>query len=238
MTLLPFVRLICSDFNDLCNRLGEGRPLRQPEGEKVLQSWKDATASSSGSSKELCFDCFEIGNYHFLWLQVDWKAYEPVRPTFLGTRVFDNYDLSKLVSGQGSFYFLVSWNSMFFFWSQLSQVPYIDWKPFFDTWQLRGKYPNSRCDFWLLIESAKYSVCFGKINLLRRPNVPHNDVTEDWSKRKNICVTLQVSKNLWRWNSGGRGQKALQRGWGETAFICWGKKQTGKTIQKLYYHKF
>lgn len=21
-------------------------------------------------------------------------------------------------------------------------VPYIDWKPFFDVWQLRGKYPN------------------------------------------------------------------------------------------------
>ena len=145
--------LICSDFHDLCNRLGEGRPLRQPEGEKVLQSWKGATASSSGSSTGLIF---ELGNYHFLWLQVDWKAYEPVRPTFLGTRVFDNYDLSKLVSGQGSFYFLVSWNSMFFFWSQLSQVPYIDWKPFFDTWQLRGKYPNSRCDFLLLIESAQY----------------------------------------------------------------------------------
>ena len=97
MTLLPFVRLICSDFHDLCNQLGEGRPLRQPEGEKVLQSWKGATASSSGSSTELCFDWFEIGNYHFLWLQVDWKAYEPVRPSFLGTRVFDNYDLSKLV---------------------------------------------------------------------------------------------------------------------------------------------
>ena len=21
-------------------------------------------------------------------------------------------------------------------------IPYIDWKPFFDVWQLRGKYPN------------------------------------------------------------------------------------------------
>ena len=25
-----------------------------------------------------------------------------------------------------------------------SLVEYIDWKPFFDTWQLRGKYPNSK----------------------------------------------------------------------------------------------
>lgn len=40
-----------------------------------------------------------------------------MKPTFLGTRVFKDYDLRKLVA-------------------------YIDWKPFFDVWQLRGKYPN------------------------------------------------------------------------------------------------
>lgn len=40
-----------------------------------------------------------------------------VRPSFLGVKVFTEYDLEKLVS-------------------------YIDWKPFFDVWQLRGKYPN------------------------------------------------------------------------------------------------
>lgn len=43
--------------------------------------------------------------------------YLSVRPQFLGTRVFDPYDLTKLVD-------------------------FIDWKPFFDVWQLRGKYPN------------------------------------------------------------------------------------------------
>lgn len=40
-----------------------------------------------------------------------------VRPQFLGTHVFDTYDLRKLLD-------------------------FIDWKPFFDVWQLRGKYPN------------------------------------------------------------------------------------------------
>lgn len=40
-----------------------------------------------------------------------------VRPHFLGTRVFDRYDLNSLEE-------------------------FIDWKPFFDVWQLRGKYPN------------------------------------------------------------------------------------------------
>ncbi|KAH9521002.1 hypothetical protein DERF_004677 [Dermatophagoides farinae] len=38
-------------------------------------------------------------------------------PTFLGTKTFLHYDLNTLRK-------------------------YIDWKPFFDVWQLRGKYPN------------------------------------------------------------------------------------------------
>ncbi|XP_077050200.1 methionine synthase isoform X1 [Siphateles boraxobius] len=51
-------------------------------------------------------------------LHIDWLSQtRPVRPQFLGTRVFDSYDLRKLVD-------------------------FIDWKPFFDVWQLRGKYPN------------------------------------------------------------------------------------------------
>ncbi|KAG0720022.1 Methionine synthase [Chionoecetes opilio] len=50
--------------------------------------------------------------------KIDWKSgFKPVVPKFLGTKLYDNYDLSLL-------------------------VPYIDWKPFFDVWQLRGKYPN------------------------------------------------------------------------------------------------
>ncbi|KAK2815460.1 hypothetical protein Q5P01_025927 [Channa striata] len=51
-------------------------------------------------------------------LHIDWHSLpQPVRPQFLGTRVFEDYDLSSLVD-------------------------FIDWKPFFDVWQLRGKYPN------------------------------------------------------------------------------------------------
>lgn len=40
-----------------------------------------------------------------------------VHPSFLGTKVIDDCEISELIS-------------------------YIDWKPFFDVWQLRGKYPN------------------------------------------------------------------------------------------------
>ncbi len=47
---------------------------------------------------------------------IDWKAYQPVKPAFFGPRVFEDYDLADL-------------------------VPYIDWTPFFSTWELAGRYP-------------------------------------------------------------------------------------------------
>ena len=49
--------------------------------------------------------------------KADWETHKPVKPTFLGTRVFDDYPLDKL-------------------------VPYIDWTPFFQTWELQGRYPQ------------------------------------------------------------------------------------------------
>ncbi|XP_041467932.1 methionine synthase-like [Lytechinus variegatus] len=49
--------------------------------------------------------------------EIDWSVFEPVEPSFIGTKVYEDYDISLL-------------------------VPYIDWKPFFDVWQLRGRYPN------------------------------------------------------------------------------------------------
>ena len=49
-------------------------------------------------------------------MKIDWAGYNPPRPTFLGTRVFRSYDVAEL-------------------------VPYIDWTPFFQTWDLKGRYP-------------------------------------------------------------------------------------------------
>ncbi|MFK7775372.1 MAG: methionine synthase [Saprospiraceae bacterium] len=49
-------------------------------------------------------------------LQLDWENYDPPKPIFLGTKVFDDYSLEELSE-------------------------YIDWTPFFSTWELRGKYP-------------------------------------------------------------------------------------------------
>ncbi len=50
-------------------------------------------------------------------IQIDWDAYEPPKPDFLGTRCLDSLALEDI-------------------------VPYIDWSPFFHTWELRGRYPQ------------------------------------------------------------------------------------------------
>ena len=143
-------------------------------------------------------------------------------------------------TGQASFYFLVKFFVLLIqllistFAGALYRLETLLWHV-----AVEGEVPKQQVRLLTLNQPNICKVVFlGKINLLRRPNIPHNDVTEDWSKRMDICVTLQVSKNLWRWNSGGRGQKALQRGWGETAFICWAQEKIRQNFIKLYYHKF
>ena len=49
-------------------------------------------------------------------VKLDWSSYTPVKPSFLGTKTFDDYDLEELAG-------------------------YIDWTPFFQTWELKGRFP-------------------------------------------------------------------------------------------------
>ena len=50
-------------------------------------------------------------------LKLDWSgAYVPPKPTFLGTKVLSDYPIAELVD-------------------------FIDWTPFFQTWELSGKFP-------------------------------------------------------------------------------------------------
>jgi 5-methyltetrahydrofolate--homocysteine methyltransferase len=49
-------------------------------------------------------------------VKIDFAKTSPKKPAFLGTRSFDNYDLGELVE-------------------------YIDWTPFFQAWELAGRYP-------------------------------------------------------------------------------------------------
>ncbi|CAJ0851583.1 13744_t:CDS:10 [Entrophospora sp. SA101] len=49
--------------------------------------------------------------------QIDWSIQKPTKPNLIGKRIFENYDLKRISE-------------------------YIDWNPFFQVWQLRGRYPN------------------------------------------------------------------------------------------------
>jgi 5-methyltetrahydrofolate--homocysteine methyltransferase len=49
-------------------------------------------------------------------MKLDWAAYQPTKPSFFGARVIEAHDLADLAK-------------------------YIDWTPFFQTWELKGRYP-------------------------------------------------------------------------------------------------
>jgi 5-methyltetrahydrofolate--homocysteine methyltransferase len=50
-------------------------------------------------------------------IQLDWDSYKPKEPNRLGVQYFENYDLTEIRQ-------------------------YIDWRPFFQTWQLFGPFPQ------------------------------------------------------------------------------------------------
>ena len=49
-------------------------------------------------------------------MKINWEGYTPPKPTFTGTRTFQTYDLGELAK-------------------------YIDWTPFFQTWEMKGRFP-------------------------------------------------------------------------------------------------
>lgn len=62
--------------------------------------------------------------------KIDWSNYQAPKPTFLGTKVFESFPLEEL-------------------------LPYIDWTPFFHTWELRGSYPRILTDKTVGVEASK-----------------------------------------------------------------------------------
>ncbi|HZZ09108.1 MAG TPA: methionine synthase [Paraburkholderia sp.] len=73
--------------------------------------------------------------------KIDWTGYQPRKPKFIGRRVFKNFDLNELAN-------------------------YIDWAPFFQTWDLAGPYPAILNDE-IVGESARRVFSDGKSMLAR-----------------------------------------------------------------------
>jgi cobalamin-dependent methionine synthase I len=61
---------------------------------------------------------------------IDWTAFKSPAPKFIGRRVFKNFDLAELAR-------------------------YIDWGPFFQTWDLAGPYPAILKDAVVGVEAQK-----------------------------------------------------------------------------------
>jgi 5-methyltetrahydrofolate--homocysteine methyltransferase len=63
-------------------------------------------------------------------VKIDWSAFQPAKPSFTGTKTFDGYDLGEVAA-------------------------YIDWGPFFITWELHGKYPQILQDAVVGVEATR-----------------------------------------------------------------------------------
>ncbi|MDA0196489.1 MAG: methionine synthase [Bacteroidetes bacterium] len=63
-------------------------------------------------------------------VKIDWEIYDPPKPNVLGNKVFNKYPLDEIRK-------------------------YIDWTPFFQTWMLKGKYPDILSDKVIGVEAAK-----------------------------------------------------------------------------------
>lgn len=85
-----FIESIQEDYETVRVRMANRKP------RKALTDYSKATESSC---------------------RLDWANYQAVKPSFLGTKVFEDFPLQKLVD-------------------------FIDWTPFFITWDLVGKYPK------------------------------------------------------------------------------------------------
>ncbi len=61
---------------------------------------------------------------------IDWSKTEIAKPNFIGNKVFDNYDLKEIAE-------------------------YIDWTPFFHSWEMKGSYPRILTDATRGAEATK-----------------------------------------------------------------------------------
>ena len=61
---------------------------------------------------------------------INWDKFTPVAPTFTGTKILEQYDLSEIAT-------------------------YIDWQPFFIAWEMHGKFPQILSDAIIGVEATR-----------------------------------------------------------------------------------
>jgi 5-methyltetrahydrofolate--homocysteine methyltransferase len=68
------------------------------------------------ASRQIARNLISIEDARANALKTDWATYQPIEPSFIGTKTFENYSLAELLDS-------------------------IDWTPFFQSWELAGRYP-------------------------------------------------------------------------------------------------
>ena len=92
--------------------LGSGKMAYQQTIKDEYQALREDHAGRQRDKNYLSIEAARANGYH-----ADWETAPITKPSFLGTKVLDNYPLEELAR-------------------------YIDWTPFFHTWELKGRYPR------------------------------------------------------------------------------------------------
>ncbi|CAD6191477.1 unnamed protein product [Caenorhabditis auriculariae] len=98
----------------VCSSLSD-ETVRDAFLQDINEDYEEVRQEHYESLKERRFTAIETARKK--QFTINWNDFKAVKPTFLGRREIRDFELAELVD-------------------------YIDWKPFFDVWQLRGKYPN------------------------------------------------------------------------------------------------
>ncbi|MEO6906152.1 MAG: methionine synthase [Ginsengibacter sp.] len=61
---------------------------------------------------------------------INWETFTPVKPTFTGVKIFEDYDLNEIYE-------------------------YLDWQPFFIAWEMHGKFPQILSDEKIGVAATK-----------------------------------------------------------------------------------
>src|SRR5215203_2629568 len=95
------------------NLISEGR--RAGYAEQIAAEYEQVRKKHEGRRSKTTLATLESARANRT--VIDWESYTPPRPNVLGVQTFDDYALQDI-------------------------RPYIDWTPFFHSWQLKGSYPR------------------------------------------------------------------------------------------------
>ncbi|VDD92473.1 unnamed protein product [Enterobius vermicularis] len=106
--------LVCSSLCD--------KKIREEFIESIKEEYEEVRNEYYESLRERRFITLETARKRKLMIDysnylLQYKMIFSAKPSYTGTKAYQNIDLEKI-------------------------IPFIDWKPFFDVWQIRGKYPN------------------------------------------------------------------------------------------------